>query len=101
MSGKPYREVPRVSSFLRWEKVTLPPSVSEADLDKLIFAELGPLSRKVAAIIARVTSRCAEMGLAISDKMIGARLIALAEAGQIVGLGDLRKWRFSEVQLKP
>jgi hypothetical protein len=93
MSGGTFKEIPRVSSFLRWEKVTLPSSVSEADLDRLIFAELRPLSRKVAAIIASVTARCAEMGLPIRDKMIGARLIALAEADQIVGLGDLRKWR--------
>jgi len=52
-------------------------------------------------IIAEATDRCAELGLPVSDEMIGARLIALAEAGQIEGKGDLRMWRFSEVQLKP
>jgi len=96
----PPREIPTISSELRWEEVTLPPSVSEADIDRIIFAELRPFSRKVAFIIAKATSRCAELGLQVSDEMIGARLVALAEAGKIEGLGDLRKWRFSEVTLK-
>jgi hypothetical protein len=95
----PAREIPTISSTLRWEDVTLPPSVSEADIDRIIFAELLPLSRKVA--FGKATSRCAELGLPVSDEMIGARLVALAEAGHIEGLGDLRRWRFSEVQLKP
>jgi hypothetical protein len=97
----PPREIPTISSTLRWEDVTLPASVSEADIDRIIFAELRPLSRKVAFIIGKATSRCAELGLPVTGEMIGARLIALAEAGEIEGLGDLRKWRHSEVQLKP
>jgi hypothetical protein len=97
----PPAEIPTISSELRWEEVTLPPSVSEADIDRIIFTELRPHSRKVAMIIAEAMSRCEELALPVSDEMIGARLIALAEAGQIEGLGDLRKWRFSEVQLKP
>ncbi len=84
------REIPTISSELRWEEVTLPPSVSEADLDRIIFAELRPLSRKMAFIIGNVRSRCKELGLPVSSEMIGARLIALAEADQIEGQGDLR-----------
>ena len=101
MSDGRSREIPTISSELRWEAVTLPPSVSESDIDRIIFAELRPRSRKVALIIGNAKSRCAELGLPVSGDMIGARLIALAEADQIEGLGDLRMWRFSEVRLKP
>jgi len=78
----------------------LPPSVSEANVDRIIFAELQPRSRKVALIVGNAVSRCKEVGLPISSEMIGARLIALAEANQIEGFGDMREWRFSEVRLK-
>jgi hypothetical protein len=97
---RPPGEIPVISSLLRWEDVSLPPSVSEADLDAIILAELRPFSRKMALVIGNAVSRCKELGLPISNEMIGARLIALAEAGHIEGLGDLRKWRHSEVQLK-
>jgi hypothetical protein len=97
---RPPGEIPVISSLLRWEDVSLPPSVSEADLDAIILAELRPFSRKMALVIGNAVSRCKELGLPISHEMIGARLIALAEAGRIERLGDLRKWRHSEVQLK-
>jgi hypothetical protein len=35
----------------------------------------------------------------VSDEIIAARIIALAETGRIEGAGDLRKWRHSEVRL--
>jgi Protein of unknown function len=97
---RPPGETPVISSSLRWEDVSLPPSVSEADLDAVIFAQLRPLSRKMALVIGNVVSRCNELGLPVSDEIIGARLTALAEADRIEGLGDLRKWRHSEVRLK-
>jgi hypothetical protein len=96
----PPNEKPAISSLLRWEDVSLPPSVSEADLDAIIFAELRPFSRKMALVIGNAVSRGKELGLPISSEMMGARLIALTEAGRIEGMGDLRKWRHSEVQLK-
>ena len=97
---RPPGETPVISSLLTWEDVSLPPSVSEADLDAIIFPELSRFSRKMALVIGNAVSRCKALDLPISDEMIGARLIALAEAGRIEGLGDLRKWRHSEVQLK-
>jgi len=97
---RPPAETPVISSLLRWEDVSLPPSVSEADLDAIIFAELRPLSRKMALVLGNAVSRCKELGLPVNDEMIGARLIALAEADRIEGSGDLRKWRHSEVRLK-
>src|ERR1700742_116714 len=37
---RPPPEKPRISSRLRWNKVKLPPSVSEEDIDGIIFSEL-------------------------------------------------------------
>jgi hypothetical protein len=31
--------------------------------------------------------------------VLGARIVALAEAGRLEVYGDLRKWRYSEVRL--
>ena len=39
--------------------------------------------------------------MAINYEMLGARIVALAEAGRIEGAGDLRMWRHSEVRLPP
>jgi hypothetical protein len=36
----------------------------------------------------------------ISDEEIAARLQVLADSDRIEGIGDLRKWRHSEVRLK-
>jgi hypothetical protein len=39
-----------------------------------------------------------ELGLRVSPEIFAARLQELAKDGRIKGHGDLRKWRFSEVQ---
>jgi hypothetical protein len=99
---KPNGELRReddISSELSWEEVSLPPSVSEADLDGIIFAQLKPRAQKVALVVGKATVRCQELGLPISSEMIAARLQALANSDLIEGYGDLRVWRFSEVCL--
>jgi hypothetical protein len=93
-------EIPTISSELRWDQVRLPPSVSEKDIDAIIFLVMKPRWRKVAAVVGDALGRCRQLGLEISDEALAARLQALAEAGRIEGIGDLRKWRFSEVRLK-
>jgi hypothetical protein len=85
---------------LRWEDVTLPPSVSEADLDAVILSKLKPHSLKVARILIDVIRAFEERGLSISSETIGVRIGWLADADRIKGFGDLRQWRFSEVSLK-
>ena len=94
------REVPTISSELRWDQVHLPPSISEKDIDGIILSLLEPEWRKVALIVGRVLTRCQELGLPISDEIIAARLQALVDDHSIEGIGDLRMWRFSEVRLK-
>jgi hypothetical protein len=101
---RPPPEKPRISSTLRWSKVKLPPSVSEKDVDDIIFSELKPRWRKVAMVVGQAFDRCEEPGLPLPREgryeIFGARLRELAENDRIEGAGDLRKWRFSEVRLK-
>jgi hypothetical protein len=90
-----------VSSILRWEDVSLPNSITEADIDSAIFAALRPRLMKVARIIGDVMKSFEARKLRISDEIIGARILALAEAGRIEGAGDLQRWMHSEVRLPP
>jgi hypothetical protein len=87
-------------SGLRWEDVSLPASVSVADLDALIFHDLVQSWRKVARIVGRAQMVREARSLPISGEVIAARVRALVDAGTLEGVGNLRRWRFSEVRLK-
>ena len=100
MDKIPFEEIPVISSMLRWEEVSLPASISEADLDQIIFAAMTSRLRKTAMVISKALKRCEELGFPINEEILGARLGALAEADRIDGAGDLRYWRHSEVRLK-
>ena len=93
-------EEPRINSELRWDQVRLPTSISEADIDAILIAIIQPHWRKVAMVVGTALNRCRELGLQISDEALAARIQVLAESGRLEGIGDLRKWRFSEVRLK-
>jgi phosphotransacetylase len=93
-------EIPTISSSLQRKEVSLPASISEADLDQIIFAAMTSRLQKTAMVIARAVNRCEELGVPIDAEIFGARIGALAEADRIEGAGDLRKWRYSEVRLK-
>ena len=96
----PFEEFPAISSGLRWDEVKLGPSVTESDLDGIIFSFLRPRPQKMALVVLLAIKRCEELGLPISDEAIAARLQILADSDRIEGFGDLRKWRHSEVRLK-
>ena len=91
---------PTISSDLRWKDVTLPKSVSEADLDTIIFSILTSRRQKAAMVIGKAMTHCREHNLPVNDEIFGARIEALAESGRIEGFGDLRLWGHSEVKLK-
>jgi len=80
--------------------VTLPKSVSEADLDTIIFSILTSRRQKAAMVIGKAMTHCEEHNLPINDEIFGARIEVLAESGRIQGFGDLRLWGHSEVKLK-
>ena len=97
---EPSGEVPAISSTLRWEEVILPESVSEADVDQIIFSMLRSQWQKTAMIIGRSQELCRERALPITPEIFGARILALADSDSIEAGGDPRKWRHSEVRLK-
>ena len=100
MDPRFFVEPPVISSTLRWGEVSLPASISEADLDRIILAVMTPRLQKTAVVLHRALERCKELGLPISADILGARLGALAVTDRMEGAGDLSKWRYSEVRLK-
>jgi hypothetical protein len=90
----------RVCSALRWCDVSLPQSVTAAELDSLIFAELAPRRLKVARIVGRVHQSFESRSVPLSMEIIAARVRELAESGKIESAGNLTMWRHSEVRLK-
>jgi hypothetical protein len=96
--ARPLQEETAIDSDLRWENVMLPASVTEADLDTIIFSVLTSQLQKTAMVIAKAAKHCDERALPVSAETIGARIQALVEANRIESAGDLRKWRYSEVR---
>jgi hypothetical protein len=84
---------------LRWEDVVLPDSVSEADLDSIIFSFVRPRWMKTAKVLSDAYDRCLTLALPIDHQMLAARIEALGDADRLEAAGDLRKWRYSEVRL--
>jgi len=95
----PFEEFPAISSTLRWEQVRLPPTVTEAEVDRIIFSVVVPQWRKMALIVMVAHQECGKIGLAISHKILAARIQALVKANCLESQGDLRAWRHSEVRL--
>jgi hypothetical protein len=85
---------------LRWKEVTLPESISEQDLDAVIFSKLKPHALKVAKVIIDVGKVFEERGHSIDHDVISARIRWLDDVDRIKSFGDVRKWRHSEVALK-
>jgi hypothetical protein len=77
----------------------LPDSVSEADIDSIIFSCLRPRQQKTAKLLSDAWDRCTTLALPVDLQVLGAHIVALAEAGRLEACGDLRKWRYSEVRL--
>lgn len=100
MDRRLFVEPPVISSTLRWQDISLPASVSEADLDQIIYSVMISRLQKTAFIISKTLERCRELKLPIDADIVGARLRELVETGRIEGAGDMRKWRYSEVRLK-
>ena len=97
----PPQEEPEISSPLRWADVTLPASVTAADLDRIIFSKLGARLMKTARIVGDVAVECERLAFPITPEIIGARIEELSDEDRIDSEGDLRYWRHSEIRLKP
>ncbi len=100
MDKRLFVEPPIISSKLRWKDISLPASVSEADLDRIIFSVMTSRLQKTALVIFKTLEQCEQLRLPIDADIVGARLAALADSDRIESAGDQRKWRYSEVRLK-
>jgi hypothetical protein len=96
----PFEEFPQISSALRWDQVRIPPSVSEADIDSVLYSVMRWEWRKMALVVGMAFGRCKELGLPINDEALAARIQVLVESKRLEAQGDLRRWRHSEVRLK-
>jgi len=97
----PPKELPEISSKLRWADVILPPSVTTADLDKIIFSRLHKRLMKTARIVHDVRVECQRLAWPMTPEIVGSRLEELSDDDRIDTAGDLRYWRHSEVRLNP
>jgi hypothetical protein len=79
----PSKEKPRINSKLKWDKVSLPPSVTLMDFDKVIISLLGERWRKTAAIVGRVSEHYGSLGIDLDPVIAAARLMAMVDAGLI------------------
>ncbi len=100
MDKRLFVEPPIISSKLRWKDISLPASVSAADLDGIIFSVMTSRLQKTAMVIFKILEQCEQLRLPIDADIVGARLAALADSDRIESAGDQRKWRYSEVRLK-
>ena len=99
MTQKPDIDDDRVCSTLTWKDVALPLSVSEADLDALIFAETDKRWLKVARIVGNVFQTLKTRCICLPMDIIAARIAKLVELGRLERQGNLTMWRHSEVRL--
>jgi hypothetical protein len=99
VTEKPEIDDDRVCSTLTWKDVVLPSSVSEADLDALIFAETDKCWLKVARIVGNVFRTLETRSIRLPMDIIAARIAKLAEIGRLESQGNLTMWRHSEVRL--
>src|SRR6266571_1372993 len=81
------KEEPFINSELRWDQVRLPTSISEADIDAIIFSVMKPHWRKVAMVVVMALDRCRGLGLQVSDEALAARIQVLAESRRIEDVG--------------
>ena len=99
MTERPEIDDDRICSTLVWKDVVLPSSVSEADLDALIFAETDKCWLKVARIVGNVFQAIETRRIRLPMDIIAARIAKLVEVGRLESQGNLTMWRHSEVCL--
>jgi signal recognition particle GTPase len=69
MGKTPYTEPPTITRTLRWDQASLLASISEADVDQVIFSVMTSRLRKTAMVVAQAHMRREELGLPI--KFVG------------------------------
>lgn len=93
-------EPPAIDSELRWDEVRLEPPLTAKDVDDILFPLLRSHWKKVLRVLFEARDSCNLEALSISYEVLAARLRDLADRNEIEGIGDFRKWGWSEVRLK-
>jgi hypothetical protein len=96
----PSKEKPRINSKLTWDKVSLPPSVTVMDFDRVVLSYQSQRWRKTARIAGNVSEHYSGLGISLDPAIAAARLMVMVDSGLIESVGDLRMWGYSEVRLK-
>jgi len=68
-------------------------------LDPLIIENTHSRFRKVVVVIYDVCKACEQLPFAGEPKVIAMRIAALVREGRLEAVGDIRRWRWSEVRL--
>ena len=76
----PSKERPRINSKLTWDQVSLPPSVTVMDFDRIILSELSHYARKTARIVGRVSEHYRGLGIDLDPAIAAARLMEIGRA---------------------
>lgn len=67
-------------------------------LDPLIIANTRSQFRKVVVVIHDVCEACKQMPIAAEPEVVAMRIAALVREGRLEAVGDIRRWRWSEVR---
>ncbi|UPJ58629.1 hypothetical protein [Bradyrhizobium sp. 192] len=92
-----------IHSRLRWEDASLPSSVLETDLDRVIFSVMEPRWQKVAMVLYRAVERVEKeeaLAAPVDFEVFAARIQALVDSDLLEAQGNLQMWGHSEVRLK-
>jgi hypothetical protein len=93
-------EPPAIDSELSWDDVRLEPPLTPTDVDDILFPLLRSHWKKVLRVLFEARDSCNLEGQSFSYEILAARLRYLADRNEIEGIGDLRRWGWSEVRLK-
>jgi hypothetical protein len=93
-------EPPTIDSELSWDEVRLEPPLTTKDVDDILLPLLRSHWKKVLRVLFEARDSCNLKCESISYEVFAARLRDLADRNEIEGVGDLRKWGWSEVRLK-
>jgi hypothetical protein len=69
------------------------------NLSKVITSLVNDRQQKVAMVVAKVVREYETRGAHVESIVVGARIAKLVERGDLVGIGDVSNWRFSEVRM--
>ena len=74
--------------------------ITDQQIDDAILTHASVRTNKVAMIIGRVSEALGQEGEEFHER-VASRIEWLCENGKLEGLGNLKRWRHSEVRLPP